>query len=139
MFEGRRVRSLLITAVSNLKGIMQSVKLPLLKKLCLLTIGSSVLLIGLSGLLILIDKPTAILVDQLMSTALDTTEETIDRATIEDYARIKLPQGATHIHAHTERGIDSLILLKFSLLYQFYVKLHIIDKWMLWCVLWLVA
>ena len=25
------------------------------------------------------------------------------------------------------------------LLYQFYVKLHIIERWRLWCVLWLVV
>ncbi len=95
---------------------MPSVKYLLIKKLCLLAVGGGVLLLGLSGLLVLVDKPTTNLVDQFTSTALGITGETIDRTTIEDYARIKLPQTATNIHAHTERGIDSLILLKFSLL-----------------------
>jgi len=103
------------SAGSDSKNIMQFVKHSLIKRLCLLTVGGGVLLIGLNGLLILVDKPIANLIDQFISTALGITGETIDRTTIEDYARIKLPQTATNIHAHTERGIDSLILLKFSL------------------------
>ncbi|HLK96163.1 MAG TPA: hypothetical protein VK364_00200 [Hymenobacter sp.] len=39
----------------------------------------------------------------------------LDRATIEQYARIKLPASATDIHSYTESGMDRIILVRFTL------------------------
>ncbi|HLK96162.1 MAG TPA: hypothetical protein VK364_00195 [Hymenobacter sp.] len=40
---------------------------------------------------------------------------TLDRATIEQYARIKLPASATDIHSYTESGMDRIIYVRFTL------------------------
>jgi hypothetical protein len=39
----------------------------------------------------------------------------LDKATIESYARIKLPNSATNIHSYSTSGKDLLILVKFEL------------------------
>ncbi len=49
------------------------------------------------------------------STADAGQSSALDRATIEQYARIKLPASATDIHSYTESGMDRIILVRFTL------------------------
>ncbi len=49
------------------------------------------------------------------STADAGQSSALDRATIEQYARIKLPASATDIHSYTVSGIDRAILVRFTL------------------------
>jgi len=55
----------------------------------------------------------------LTLTACSTTDagqsSTLDQATIEQYARIKLPASATDIHSYTESGMDRIIYVRFTL------------------------
>ncbi len=49
------------------------------------------------------------------STADAGQSSALDRATIEQYARIMLPASATDIHSYTESGIDRIIYVRFTL------------------------
>ncbi len=49
------------------------------------------------------------------STADAGQSSALDRATIEQYARIKLPANATDIYSYTESGIDRIIYVRFTL------------------------
>jgi hypothetical protein len=46
---------------------------------------------------------------------IDDVSRDLDNATIEDYARIKLPASATNIKAFSERGQDRITYVKFDL------------------------